>query len=61
MGLGTACKEETSRMKNVLIENSGEGGGKRERREEEVFDLNKTVCAHNSIYAAKIRTNRTAL
>jgi hypothetical protein len=23
MGLGTACKEETSRMKNVLIERSG--------------------------------------
>jgi hypothetical protein len=36
MGLGTACKEETSRMKNVSIESSG---GKNY-----AFGLRKTAC-----------------
>jgi hypothetical protein len=44
MGIGTACKKETSRMKNVSIERSG---GKNY-----VFGLRKTV------YSQKISFNK---
>jgi hypothetical protein len=42
MGFGTACKEETSRMKNVLIETSG--GGEKNY----VFGLRKTVYSQKN-------------
>jgi hypothetical protein len=45
MGLGTACKEETLGMKNVLSESSG---GKKI-----VFGLRKIVYSQKKIYKFK--------
>jgi hypothetical protein len=42
MGLGTACKEETLRMKNISIENSG--------WEKIVFGLRKSVYPQKNSY-----------